>query len=52
MAFCEEFLGIMIYHMSVSLTMPSTGTNVGMLKAIEICMSGKFMTNNWRIVSV
>lgn len=52
MAFYEKFLGIVIYYMPVSPTMPSTGTYVGMLKVIQICVSGKFMTNNWRIVSV
>lgn len=52
MAFCEELLGTVIHDMPVSPTMPSVGTHVGMLKVIQICVSGKFMTYNWRIVSV
>lgn len=46
MVYCEAFLGIVIYNMPVSPTMPSTGTHVGMLKVIQNCVSGKFMTNN------
>lgn len=52
MAFYEAFLGIVIYNMSVSPTVPSTGTHVGMLRVIQNCVSGKFMTNNQRIVSM